>query len=106
MKPNIVLILVGTNDMKLSESQAGPYDEAPTRYGHLVDSIHKKLPDSVIVVSKLPHLKKKEEDDRINTFNSKMEDVVVKPRVKKGWKVRVADLSVVKKEQLVDGTHP
>lgn len=105
-KPNVVLLHVGTNDMNNPETPKELYKDAPKRLLNLAEKIHEKLPDTFIVVSKLIHNKRKETDDRIKTFNDKLEDEVIKPALAKKIKIKLTDMSVIQADQTVDGTHP
>lgn len=104
MKPNIVLLHAGTNDL------GGPKSEeelraAPERLGSLVDDIVKVLPDAVVFVAKIIQAKDSDTASNVRRFNQAVPDIV-NARVSKGFKVRAVDQSVVGVDELIDTLHP
>ncbi|KAL4886051.1 hypothetical protein BJY04DRAFT_213590 [Aspergillus karnatakaensis] len=99
MRPNVVLVHVGTNDMnKPSEP-----DTAHERLGSLIDKIVSACPDAAVLVAKIVRASNGGTQARINSFNGKI-PAVVAARAEKGKKVMVVDMSSI--NQLADGLHP
>lgn len=107
LKPNVILLHIGTNDMNYDESHAGagPYSEAPDRLGTLLDVIIEACPDALLMVAKIIQSKKEGTELRIQTYDEAVPDVV-KERADQGHKVIVADLSTVQPDELADDLHP
>jgi lysophospholipase L1-like esterase len=100
-RPNIVTILVGTNDMVQNIA-----DGAPDRLGTLIDDILDWEWLTLVVVSTLPPNSNADTNARIDTYNAAMPAVVQK-RVDAGRSVILVDShAVVAVGDLVDGTHP
>jgi len=100
-RPNIVTILVGTNDMVQNIA-----DGAPDRLGTLIDDILDWDWLTLVVVSTLPPNGNGDANGRVDTYNSAMAGVV-QQRVDAGRSVVLVDShAVVALEDLVDGTHP
>ena len=102
-RPNVVLIHAGTNDMATGARE--PYDQAPARLGKLVDQIHARLPDAVVLVSQLIHNRDPGQEARTTAFNDAL-PAVVKDLRAKGRKVRLVDFRGIRVAQLADSTHP
>lgn len=101
-RPNIVTLLVGTNDMLQDDDPAG----APGRLGAMIDEVLDFPPLTLVVVSSLPANGDGATNDRINAFNAAIPGVV-QQRVDAGRSVEFADCgSTVGVADLVDGTHP
>ena len=101
-RPNIVTLLVGTNDMLQNDNPAG----APARLGAMIDEVLDFPPLTLVVVSSLPANANPATDGRINTFNAAIPGVV-QQRVNAGRSVVFADCGrTVGVPDLVDGTHP
>jgi hypothetical protein len=82
-RPQIVLLLVGTNDMIQNDDPGG----APARLGTLIDLLKVELPESAIVVSSLPRNANGDVQARIQTFNAQIPGLVAS----KGSKVSFVD---------------
>jgi lysophospholipase L1-like esterase len=101
-RPNIVTLLVGTNDMK--ENVDLP--NAPARLGKLVDGVLSFPPPTMVVVSSLPPNSDSKFQDRINSYNAALPGVVQERANAKKW-VLFADCGkTINVSDLVDGTHP
>ncbi|KAF2499251.1 SGNH hydrolase [Lophium mytilinum] len=105
MKPNVVLLHAGTNDLDRVPPSNEPYADAPTRLGTLIDQVLKALPESVVLVAQIINAKDAATEARIKTYNAQV-PAVVKQRADDGWKVAVVDFSSVTKDELIDGLHP
>ena len=93
-KPDIVLLMIGTNDCIDSYDMAN----APTRLGTLIDTIYDQLPNVLIVVAQpIPSsgLASKNYDtnlsDRIKTYDDAIPSVV-KARKDKGKNIMIVDM--------------
>ena len=96
-KPNVVLVYVGTNDMKF-----GNADKAPSDMKKLISFLVDKLPNSLIVVSKLFLNTNPAVQKRIVAFNQQI------PGLEKLGNVIIADMSsaLSASDLSSDGTHP
>ena len=103
MRPNIVLVHVGTTDLDRSDSAM--WKNAPKQLGRLLDGVLETCPDAVVLVAKIIQARKKQTNDNIRSFNEAVPEIVEK-RAKKGFKIRVVDHSVVRAEELADDLHP
>lgn len=100
-RPNIVTILVGTNDMTQNIA-----DGAPDRLGTLIDDILDWDWLTLVVVSTLPPNGDADSNARVDTYNAAIPGVV-QARVDAGRSVILVDShAVVAVGDLVDGTHP
>ncbi|KAF2810068.1 SGNH hydrolase [Mytilinidion resinicola] len=105
MKPNVVLLHAGTNDLDRTPPSNEPYADAPARLGTLIDQILKELPESVVLVAQIINAKDAATEARIKTYNAQV-PAVVKQRADDGWKVAVVDFRSVTADELIDGLHP
>jgi len=105
MRPNVILLHIGTNDLARPETTEEKWRDAPRRLGGLLDEIVKICPDAVILVAKIIQAQNTQTRANIQTFNDAVPKVV-ETWVEKGFKVAVADLSIVDTNELVDGLHP
>lgn len=103
MRPNIVLVHVGTTDLDRSDSNM--WKNAPTQLGSLLDSVLETCPDAVVLVAKLVQARKQQTNDRIRSYNDAVPKIV-EERERKGFKIRVVDHSVVGTDELADDLHP
>ena len=116
-KPNVVTILVGTNDAKASSTDTdveignGMHD----RLNGLIATVYKHVPDALVVVSKLPpnaDPAAPKANDRINVYNARIPDLVnswAKGEQSGGQQKRIGWIdsqAVIGLKDLVDGTHP
>lgn len=105
MRPNIILVHIGTHDLERPESPNERWIDAPKRVGLLLDDILDSCPDAVVLVAQIVRAAKKETTGRIRVFNDAL-PAVVDERVKKGFKLRVVDHSIISTQELTDGLHP
>jgi hypothetical protein len=103
MRPNIVLVHVGTTDLDRSDSAM--WRDAPKRLGSLLDGVLEMCPDAVVLVAKIIQAQKQQTSDNIKAFNEVVPEIV-EERARKGFKIRVVDQSVVGTNELADGLHP
>jgi hypothetical protein len=98
LKPNIVLVHLGTNDFR------GDIAGAPNRLGLLVDHVVADAPDALVVVaSVIPY---PGGGSAVKTFNDAVPGVV-KPRADAGKHVIFVDMfSALTSSDLSDGVHP
>jgi lysophospholipase L1-like esterase len=104
-KPNVVLIHLATNDLNRGNNPSEPDAQAPTRLGALIDDVLAKLPDAAIFVAKIIKTTNSGLQQKFNTYNAAIPDVV-KARTDKGFKVFVVDQSVVGGSEMSDSLHP
>ncbi|KAF2666862.1 SGNH hydrolase, partial [Microthyrium microscopicum] len=97
-KPNVVLLMAGTNDMPRGDVQS-----AGKNLGALIDKLVAALPESTILVATLTPLNMAQ--GKVDEFN-KMIPGIVADRAKAGKHVAVASLAAVAKNELADGVHP
>ncbi|KAF7290777.1 Lipolytic enzyme [Mycena indigotica] len=101
-RPNIVTLLVGTNDALQNIDPAN----APNRLKTLIQNVLDAPPLTLVVVSTLPPNANSAANARVNAYNAALPGVV-QNFVKAGRSVVLVDChSVVAAGDLVDGTHP
>ncbi|KAF1851963.1 carbohydrate esterase family 3 protein [Cucurbitaria berberidis CBS 394.84] len=105
LRPNVVLLHAGTNDLNRPESTAETWADAPKRLASVIDDVLKACPDAVVIVAKIIQATNVQTASNLKAFNEAIPGVV-EERVKKGSKVTVVDQSVVGVDELVDGLHP
>ncbi|EDU48574.1 Lipase-GDSL multi-domain protein [Pyrenophora tritici-repentis] len=105
MRPNVILLHIGTNDLARQETAEEKWIDAPERLGRLLDEIFNTCPDTVVLVAKIIQAQDTQTRANIQAFNDAIPGVV-KMWVEKGFKLGVADLSIVGTNELVDGLHP
>ncbi|CAM1503170.1 Fc.00g079460.m01.CDS01 [Cosmosporella sp. VM-42] len=102
MRPNVVLIHAGTNDMGKSVDPA----TAPDRLGALIDEVVSVCPDAAVLVAQIIVMSDSGTNARRKTFNAAIPGVV-KSRAEAGKNVMVVDMSgLLTTGELVDGLHP
>ncbi|KAL5117239.1 hypothetical protein ACEQ8H_004798 [Pleosporales sp. CAS-2024a] len=106
LKPNVILIHAGTNDLNRGNPSSEPDAQAPQRLGQLIDDCLKAVPNATIIVAKIILSKQSGLNNNINTFNNAIPGIVAS-RVAKGSKVSVVDMSVLSTtSELGDNLHP
>ncbi|KAL4797008.1 hypothetical protein BDV19DRAFT_387548 [Aspergillus venezuelensis] len=101
MRPNVVLIHAGTNDM----NRPFEPDTAPERLGSLIDKVVDACPDAAVLVAKLIPAAGVNTMGRIEAFNKAVPGVVAS-RAEDGKKVMVVEMDALSVSELVDGLHP
>ncbi|EAT78480.2 hypothetical protein HBI56_184660 [Parastagonospora nodorum] len=106
LKPNVVLLHAGTNDLNRGNPASEPDAQAPQRLGQLIDDVLKAVPDAVVIVAKIIQSKQSGLNANVKTFNNAI-PAIVAARVSKGSKVSVVDMSVLNtSSDLSDNLHP
>jgi lysophospholipase L1-like esterase len=106
LRPNIVLIHAGTNDLNRGNPSNEPDSDAPRRLGLLLDDVLKANPSAVVIVAKIILSKQSGLNNSIKTFNNAL-PAIVAARVSKGSKVSIVDMSVLNtNSELGDNLHP
>ncbi|KAG9185196.1 hypothetical protein G6011_07740 [Alternaria panax] len=105
MRPNVVLLHVGTNDLARAESTEERWSDAPKRLARLLDEVLDVCPDAVVLVAKLIQAEKTQIRANIKAFNDAVPSVVTQ-KLQQGFKLSVVDHSVVGPSELVDSLHP
>ncbi|KAJ7469671.1 lipolytic enzyme [Mycena latifolia] len=101
-RPNVVTLLVGTNDMLQNIDPAG----APARLSTLIQDVLDAPPLTLVVLATIPPNADVDANTRIDTYNAALPGVVAH-FVHAGRSVVLADChAVVALGDLVDGTHP
>ncbi len=85
--PNIVLLMIGTNDVDLSVDLAN----APTRLAMLVDEIITDAPSSLLVVAQLTPTQTDAENVRFQAYNAAI-PAIVQQRAAAGKHVMIVDM--------------
>jgi len=98
-RPQIVLLLIGTNDMVQNFDVAG----APSRLSALIDQIRTAVPDAAIVVSSLPRVSDAATLARIQAYNSQIPGIVASKGSKVSYVNAFAAIEPV--HLAADGTH-
>ena len=98
-RPQIVLLMIGTNDMMQNYDLAG----APSRLSALIDQIRSVVPDAAIVVASIPRNGNGDVQTRILAYNAQIPGIVAS----KGNKVSYVDAyTAIDPVHLADdGTH-
>jgi lysophospholipase L1-like esterase len=101
-KPNVVLLMVGTNDMK--QNNAGT---ASDRLSKLIDQTAKYAPNAHILVSSLPPIPRDATQQAFaEAYNQKLPGIVSE-KLAKGIKVSFVDAgSKLSAADIADGVHP
>ncbi|RYN61964.1 hypothetical protein AA0114_g346 [Alternaria tenuissima] len=105
MRPNLVLLHVGTNDLARPESMAERWSDAPNRLASLLDEVLDVCPDAVVLVAKIIQAENMQTRANIEAFNDAV-PVVVRKKLEQGFKLAVVDHSIIGPSELVDGLHP
>ncbi len=101
--PNIVLLMIGTNDIYAASGQA----DAPTRLGTLIDKIVSTAPSALVVVAKITPLANSTWNATVKTYNDAIPGVV-QARSQMGKHVILADMNTGFTAAMLssDGIHP
>jgi lysophospholipase L1-like esterase len=105
LKPNVVLIHAGTNDLNRGNPASEPDSDAPRRLGLLIDDVLKVVPNAVVIVAKIIPAKRSSLAASIKTFNNAL-PAIVSARASKGSKVSLVDMNVLSLSELSDDLHP
>lgn len=105
MRPNLVLLHVGTNDLARPESTAERWSDAPNRLASLLDDVLDVCPDAVVLVAKIIQAEKMQTRANIEAFNDAV-PMVVRKKLEQGFKLAIVDHSIIGPSELVDGLHP
>jgi len=105
MRPNVVLLHIGTNDLARPETAEEKWADAPKRLASLLDDVLDACPDAAVLIAKIIQGADTQAQENIERFNDAV-PAVVKKKLDQGFKVAVVDHSVVLPEELVDGLHP
>ncbi|MFC5724570.1 SGNH/GDSL hydrolase family protein [Streptomyces gamaensis] len=101
VKPNVVLLHIGTNDMH-DDYRA---DQAPERLGQLVDEITNTAPGTTVLVSSLVPSADRRTQNRIKKFNAAVLKLVTDRR-NAGFQTGYVDMGNVTTSDLRDELHP
>ncbi len=101
--PNIVLLMIGTNDIYAPSGQA----DAPNRLGALIDKIISTAPNALVVVAKITPLQNSGWNATVKTYNDAI-PAVVQARAQQGKHVLLADMNTGFTSNMLsmDGIHP
>jgi lysophospholipase L1-like esterase len=107
-KPNIVLLMIGTNDI----SQTIDLSNAPQRLGKLIDSIFADAPNALIVVAKITPSQKEPANTNTTTYNAAL-PALIQTRTAQGKHLALVDMNTPflansnwKKALMTDSVHP
>lgn len=101
-RPNIILLMAGTNDCNKPEDPAG----APARLASLIDKCIAACPDAVIIVAQLTPIAGAASQANVEKFNAAVPGLVA-TRASQGAHILTVDMSAfVTVGQLDDGLHP
>ncbi|MFC9283307.1 FG-GAP-like repeat-containing protein [Streptomyces collinus] len=101
MRPNVVTLLAGTNDMVRNVDVA----DAPARLSRLIDQIYRGSPGVTIVVGTLTPSTNATYQQRIDAYNKSITTMLDR-RVADGDRLVRVDLSAVTTADLADEVHP
>lgn len=100
-RPNVVLLLAGTNDM----NQGYQVSSAPDRLGALIDQIVAAAPNTTVLVASLPPSAWGPTQANIAAFNARI-PAVVEARRNAGARVQFVDMQGLTTADLEDLLHP
>ncbi|MDC0835255.1 SGNH/GDSL hydrolase family protein [Geitlerinema sp. CS-897] len=101
-QPDLVLLLIGTNDMV----QGYAVEQAPTRLEVLLEEIWNAAPQAQILVSSIPPIDQLMLNARVEAYNRAIAELVDRRR-DRGDRVAFVDVySQLTVEDLADGIHP
>jgi lysophospholipase L1-like esterase len=99
-QPDIVLLLIGTNDILYGE-----FEGMPERYGTLIDHIFGVKPDTWLIVSRIPPIGETALNTQVESFNAQLPDIV-RMRAAEGRQISLVDLfAPFTWADLLDGVH-
>jgi lysophospholipase L1-like esterase len=102
MRPNVVLIHAGTNDMNRPIDP----DNAPERLGAMIDEVVSICPDAAVLVAEIITTNNTAAAELGQTYNAAIPGVV-SSRADDGKKVLLVDMSsLLTTDELTDGIHP
>ncbi|MFF3504952.1 FG-GAP-like repeat-containing protein [Streptomyces sp. NPDC003247] len=102
MRPNVVTLMAGTNDVYRQEQIA----EAPGRLSSLIDQLQEASPDVAIAVATIVPVKNDTEaQKRRDAYNAQVRSLV-QDRQDSGQKVMLAELGPMTESMLFDTLHP
>jgi lysophospholipase L1-like esterase len=100
-KPNIVLLLLGINDI----NQGYQVSTAPDRLGSLIDQILAAEPDATVLVAQLVVNANASTESNVVTFNAALPSII-QTRTNAGKHVALVNMSALTTADLADGLHP
>jgi lysophospholipase L1-like esterase len=107
-RPHIILLMIGTNDVNLSNDLAN----APTRLGNLLDRITTAAPSALLVVAQITPTTTDATNARVMTYNAAIPGLV-QQRIAAGKHLALVDMyaaitsrSDYKTAYMVDDLHP
>jgi lysophospholipase L1-like esterase len=101
-QPQLVLLLIGTNDMLQNYQVA----QAPQRLSALIDTIVSEAPQSRIILGTIPPASHAATNDRIVQYNSALRGIVVE-KATQGVAITLVDMyEAMTVGDLADGVHP
>ena len=101
-QPDVVLLLIGTNDMLQRHRLA----QAPQRLSALIDRIAARAPSATLLVSSLTPLTAPAANERVRSYNAAI-PALVSDKVAHGKRVVFVDMhSALSASDLADGVHP
>jgi lysophospholipase L1-like esterase len=105
LRPNVILLHAGTNDLNRGNPASEPDADAPRRLGLVLDDVLKAVPNAVVIVAKIIQSKQTGLNASIKTFNNAL-PAIVAARTKNGSHVSIVDMSVIGSSELSDNLHP
>ena len=103
LRPNVVLLLAGTNDIVFGVDVAN----APRRLGDVAKEVTENCPDSVVLVGTLTPLLNPGWASKVGEFNERLPPII-RDLAKEGKRVEIVPMSRVNASHLHsdDGIHP
>lgn len=106
MRPNVILLHAGTNDLERPETKKESWADAPQRLSSLLDAMLKQCPDAVVIVAKLMQAQNTQAAANLKVFNDAIPGVVREKAIQ-GFKVSYVDQSVIGlNNEMIDSVHP
>ncbi|KAH8801321.1 hypothetical protein DL96DRAFT_1823782 [Flagelloscypha sp. PMI_526] len=100
-RPNLVLLMAGTNDIAQDDDVAG----APGRLMKIVDHLSDALPNAAILVATIPVLGNDDQEARANAYNAEVNKLLLR-RAADGRHVLAVPMENLTVEDLDDGIFP
>jgi len=103
VRPNLILLHAGTNDIDLERDVAG----APARLAALVDQLLQRCPDATVLVAQIIGAKSADLQARLDTYNAAVA-TLINSRARSGKQVALVDMGHLldPSKDLADNKHP
>ncbi len=114
-KPDVILLMLGTNDVNQAFDPGGPgygggtgfAADAAGRLDALVDRLYQDIPDLTLVIAAIPPLRDPARDEKAHAYNALLPQIVAAHK-KRGQNIRLVDMhaGLTGADLSPDGVHP